>query len=502
MVATIYGDQWNTSPSSSKTFTFVCTVCGEPSKSRMATKVRANDEGREHRACIYCGAPVNSKYKKKPESISKKLRAELVPDSKLTPVSHVVTGMSEIRLWDCSNCTDGRGKPYRFVASVAVRTGSFNPDAVISKYNLPPQGCPQCVESISLFAADSETEFDQYHEMLFQGRRNLGYTALSIDDFPLWHKAFFKCELDHVRYCSLNEMADRNGCLTCFTALHKGKNLADDLYKELHPEFVSVPKYPTYRMQDVPSGSSIYAVLWRCKKDSAHEWLAYPFRRTRDKRGCPFCAGRRIAVGKSLADKYPEIAAEFEGAENNSPRTNKPISTASIRPDDMRFFNFRCSGGHLYRMSMKQRTSGSGCPECIVSSRSLASARPELAREWHVERNKKLFPALNPAKVTIGSKRNVWWRCTKNPAHEWIATVQDRVQREMTCRYCRQEAKQSFIADYSEVAAHFDEEATGMSASLAPAKKKQVYKWLCTCGKVFDRRFADVLNRGITCGHH
>ena len=79
--------------------------------------------------------------------------------------------------------------------------------------------------------------------------------------------------------------------------------------------------------------------------------------------------------------------------------------------------------------------------------------------------------------------------------------MQDRVRKKSTCRYCRKEAKQSVIADYSHVAAYFDEKANGKSASLAPAKKKQVYKWLCKCGEVFDRRFADVLSRGITCGY-
>ena len=143
MIATDDRDQWNTSPSSSKVFTFVCTVCGESSESRMTTKVRATDEGREHRACIYCGAPRNERIKSKPEPISNRLRAELVPDDRLTPVTHVVTGMSEFRLWDCSKCTDRQGRKYRFVASVAARTRDFKHGRPISKHNLPPQDCPQ-----------------------------------------------------------------------------------------------------------------------------------------------------------------------------------------------------------------------------------------------------------------------------------------------------------------------------------------------------------------------
>jgi hypothetical protein len=51
---------------------------------------------------------------------------------------------------------------------------------------------------------------------------------------------------------------------------------------------------------------------------------------------------------------------------------------------------------------------------------SLASARPDLAAEWHPTLNDD----LTPANVTPGSGRSVWWRDKYD--HEWRATVNNR----------------------------------------------------------------------------
>jgi DNA-directed RNA polymerase subunit M/transcription elongation factor TFIIS len=491
-------DKTNTSPSSSELFAFTCSVCGETHEARVAAKTRAHDEGDERRACKGCGARGNSKVKARPELISTELYEELVPDSRQTPKSQVVTGMLEHRHWDCAcGLADGK-KKFRFAASVAARTRYGK--ALPSKDD--PQHCPKCSYDGPRVDADNKKIYRPYLKMLVQDKSNIGYTAIT-DSFPIWHKAFFKCKKGHRRYCSLEQMVRRSGCLTCFTELHKGKNLADDKFKEWHDEYVCVPKYPALTMQDVSSSSRIYAVLWRCRVDARHEWRAYPFRRTRDEQGCPYCAGHRLVVGESLTEKFPLIAAEFDGGENCSKRTGQPLNPLHIHPHDLRKYWFLCSCSHLYECSVQARTAlGKGCPECFVRAKSLASERPDLASEWHTEGNAKLFPNLTANNVTLGSNKKVWWQCSSAPEHEWQAEVKNRVNKSSGCPHCyaeRRKKNKKVVADYEKAKERFDEILNNMPASRAAAITKQVYFWTCACGTSFEKRWADVLRRGFSC---
>ncbi len=61
---------------------------------------------------------------------------------------------------------------------------------------------------------------------------------------------------------------------------------------------------------------------------------------------------------------------------------------------------------------------------------SLLKNNPELAKEWHPSKN----GSLEPADLTLGSNKRVWWVCTKG--HEWQAKVNDRNYRKTGCPYC------------------------------------------------------------------
>ena len=58
-----------------------------------------------------------------------------------------------------------------------------------------------------------------------------------------------------------------------------------------------------------------------------------------------------------------------------------------------------------------------GCPFCaaqqVCPCQSLATLRPDLASEWHPEKN----GALTPAAVTYGSKKKVGPTCTAACPH-------------------------------------------------------------------------------------
>ncbi len=84
-----------------------------------------------------------------------------------------------------------------------------------------------------------------------------------------------------------------------------------------------------------------------------------------------------------------------------------------------------CPGcGHEWRARIESRWRGAGCPRCADRPRrreALAAERPDLVGEWFAERNGD----LDPATITAGSPKRVWWRC-RTCGHEWEAQVVSR----------------------------------------------------------------------------
>jgi hypothetical protein len=101
---------------------------------------------------------------------------------------------------------------------------------------------------------------------------------------------------------------------------------------------------------------------------------------------------------------------------------------------------WKCPRGpdHEWRASAYNRTAreGTGCPFCagrdVSVTNSLATLRPDLAKQWHPTRNGK----LSPDRVIAGSTRLLWWRCPVAPDHEWRVTPHDRRTHDGECPFC------------------------------------------------------------------
>lgn len=88
---------------------------------------------------------------------------------------------------------------------------------------------------------------------------------------------------------------------------------------------------------------------------------------------------------------------------------------------------WRCSHGHEWQSPPYARVGHSaGCPYCsgkkVAPGWDLASLYPDLAAQWHPEKNGR----LRPEDCLPGSHRQVWWKCEKG--HEWTATIKSRVE--------------------------------------------------------------------------
>jgi hypothetical protein len=127
---------------------------------------------------------------------------------------------------------------------------------------------------------------------------------------------------------------------------------------------------------------------------------------------------------------------------------------------------------------------GSGCPDCpcpfvrVKYESTLAMLNPDLASEWHSEKNSD----LHPKEVRPKSKRSIWLQCSRG--HEWLATIAERTVGHC-CPYCygRYATKTNNLASKQpELIAEWDwEKNIGLNPSeITPKVNKKVW---CFCIK-------------------
>jgi hypothetical protein len=189
-----------------------------------------------------------------------------------------------------------------------------------------------------------------------------------------------------------------------------------------HPD-VAAEWHPTknrkLRPEDLTAGSNA-RVWWRCSRDPRHVWEAFVATRSLQRRGCPYCGRRRASAEVSLKVCHPRLAREWHPRKNGAlrPRDVLPKSTVIVWwqcPRDPR---------HAWRASVQRRAaSGSDCPHCFARI-PLSRSHPAIAREWHAAKN----APLTAADVTHGSRKRVYWRCTRDRTHVWQCAVGDRVR--------------------------------------------------------------------------
>ena len=95
---------------------------------------------------------------------------------------------------------------------------------------------------------------------------------------------------------------------------------------------------------------------------------------------------------------------------------------------------WKCLKGHEWKSMIKDRIlQNQNCPYCIgkkiSKTNNLQYLMPELSKEWHPTKNKK----LKPTDVTKYSNKKVWWKCLKG--HEWLSKISNRSNGNK-CRLC------------------------------------------------------------------
>ncbi len=249
--------------------------------------------------------------------------------------------------------------------------------------------------------------------------------------------------------------------------------LMPDIAKEWHPT-----KNGCLTPLDVVPGCH-KRVWWVCKKDKRHEWCATIKSRALAKTGCSICRGLRVIPSTSLVALFPDVALEWH------PSKNGDLTPNDVGPGSNKKVWWKCPKGvdHEWKVSVFYRTKGnSKCPVCLnqkcVSSNSLATLYPGVSRNWDFEKNEN----LTPNEVVPGSAAKVWWKCNRNPAHSYQASISTQIKIGSDCVKCNEE-NNSLLSTHPELSKewHPTKNAPLRPINVSRGSRKKIW-WKCKNG--------------------
>lgn len=235
-------------------------------------------------------------------------------------------------------------------------------------------------------------------------------------------------------------------------------------------------------------------VWWRCEQ--GHEWQTAVYTRTGGA-GCPYCAGKMVLPGANdLASQRPDVAAQWHPTKNGS------LTAEQVLAGCHRSIWWVCEKGHEWRAIVKSRANGCGCPVCadkvvLTGENDLASTDPTLAKQWHPTKNGK----LTPRDIVAGTRRKVWWRCSKG--HEWQASIASRSSG-VGCPVCAGKVvltgENDLASVFPAIAAQWLTEKNGAltAGSVSPYSNRKVW-WRCELGHEYQSIVASRTMSGKGC---
>lgn len=232
---------------------------------------------------------------------------------------------------------------------------------------------------------------------------------------------------------------------------------------------------------------------WKCSL--GHEYSAIVEHRSRGQ-GCPYCSNHKVWPGfNDFATQCPEILKEWNWSKNENVLPSQVARLSSYNAW------WRCELGHEYQMPVRDKVSNKyGCPICsgkrvLAGFNDLATVRPEIAKQWDVDKNN----GLKPSDVTYGSHKKVWWKC-KN-GHSWLMPINARLYQ--NCPYCSGKKVwprfNDFASRHPELLAYWDQ---GRNGDLSPedvsyGSSRRVW-WKCEHGHSYDMTVEEK-HRGYGC---
>lgn len=269
-------------------------------------------------------------------------------------------------LWRCAACT------HQWTATVAARAGRGT-------------GCPQCarlVRARSRAQAPAHLSLAELHPMIAAQfvanleRADMDPAALRAGSHQ---RCMWRCEVCSYRWeATVANRVKGLGCPTCRALVPQARPkarsdgaTAASAAPALVAELVENLTRPGDGLEAMRPGA-VDRCRWRCARCS-HQWEATVVNRVTKGSGCPWCGAIRASTsrrvpppGRSLAELFPEVAAQFQA--NLTVPGRGPQQMPARSNDSCRW---KCARGHQWVTTVASRAAGSGCSRCQGNGRSL-----------------------------------------------------------------------------------------------------------------------------------
>lgn len=230
--------------------------------------------------------------------------------------------------------------------------------AQISNRTSNNSGCPDCPKSISPSASLGKRFPDLMEEWDYENNEENDPTLILPTNRD---KVWWRCKKEgHIwESTPYSRVYKKSGCHYC---VKNGRLVSDKVCLQILCPEVAAMWHPTKNdktPRDVTLYSHAYA-WWKCEK--GHEWNRKVCNEVSRKVHCSECKKtQRIPAERSLEVTHPDILKEWNYERNeHSPSTYSMGSHYKVW--------WKCRRDHEWLTTIKNKTSGSGCPQCRNSS--------------------------------------------------------------------------------------------------------------------------------------
>ena len=195
-------------------------------------------------------------------------------------------------------------------------------------------------------------------------------------------------------------------------------------------------------------------VWWKCSKE--HEWEAYIYNRNKGS-GCPYCSNRNALVGHNdLTTTNPKLAKEWNYERNGE------LKPTDILAGSHKMVWWKCSQGHEWEATVKDRSSGNNCPYCsnqkiLIGFNDFYTYCKNHHRDDLIKEFDNTIDGLSMTEVTVGSQKKLWWKCSNG--HSYKASPAQRI-RGSGCGICGHrilhKGENDLLSTHPEIAKEWD----------------------------------------------
>ena len=350
-------------------------------------------------------------------------------------------------------------------------------------------GCPVCANRIVIKGINDLETLNPALTAQWNHEKN---GSLKPCDVPngTHRKVWWRCPEGHEWKAEIISRVAGTGCPCCAgRAVVKGKTDMATVCPNLAMQF-DTEKNNGLSASDI-CYSSNKRYWWLCELE--HSWQASAS--TRQKSGCPICAGKTVLPGfNDLLALNPVLAIEWDYAKNT-------LKSSEVTLHSGKHVWWLCIKGHSWKATVADRQAGNGCPYCsgrrpIPGETDLATVAPELSIQWDHAKNK----GRTPDQFTSQSNEEAWWICENN--HSWKAPIYRRFSGSK-CPFCSGTIVVKGVNDlqslHPELSKQWDPHKNRKRSDEVHAYSNKYAWWLCPKGHSWKALINNRSSKGRGC---